>query len=91
MGMHRREPKPELNQAERLIQKFGGARRLAVLLRQVEPTKKWTASAIYRWSYPEAKGGRGGVVPQRHWALIEKAARLDGIVLSLDDFMPGRK
>lgn len=45
-------------------------------------------TAPYRWQYPRAKGGTGGLIPQRyHRALIE-FARAQGVVLSAADFLP---
>jgi hypothetical protein len=76
------------SQAERVIAKFGNARRLASLLRHVEPTKVWNPSAIYKWAYPTNKGGRGGVIPSRNIEYIIKAARLEGIILTTADLDP---
>jgi hypothetical protein len=74
------------NQAQRVIQKFGGAIRLSAILGTLG--HKITVSAIRKWGYPKAKGGTNGFVPPDHWALIFKAARKDGILFTSKDLDP---
>ena len=44
-------------------------------------------SAVYKWDYPKARGGTGGLVPQRHHAALLKAARERGIAVLPQDFI----
>ncbi len=71
------------NQAEKIIAKFGNARRLAELI-GVHPVN------VYRWTYPRARGGTDGLIPTSSLAKILMAARTDGILLTIDDFSPER-
>ena len=79
------------SQAERVIAKFGGARKLYRLLKEIDPECCWNPSSIYRWTYPREKGGTGGVIPSRAMKIIVKAARLHGVLVDGDDFFPGRR
>lgn len=76
-----------LTQAERIIKKFGGVRRLAALYTAVNDHKLHTASA-YRWQYPVAKRGTGGLIPHRYIPGILRAAAADGIILTPADLTP---
>lgn len=69
-------------QANRVIQKFGGARKLAAALK-VDPT------AVYKWTYPVAKQGTGGRIPTGKLESVLRAARREGILLTPDDLWPG--
>lgn len=69
------------SQAARIIKKFGGARRLAPLIGK-DP------SAVYKWDYPLAKGGTGGIIPTRMQAKVRDAADLLGIELTSEDWKP---
>lgn len=82
-------PPPPKSQAERIIAKFGGARRLAIILKQADESQALNPSSIYRWTYPKEKGGTGGVVPTAALPLLIKAARLEGIFLTPEDLYPG--
>jgi hypothetical protein len=66
--------------ARRIIEAFGGeadlARALGVHL-----------SRVYRWTYPTARGGCGGRVPQRHHRRILTLARERGLALSAADLV----
>lgn len=75
-----------LTQAERILKKFGGARRLAEILTLTGKMK--TPSTIYRWTYSREKGGTGGLVPTSAWPDILVAARYAGIVLEDDLISP---
>ena len=69
-------------QAGRIIEKFGGHKRLALILGIHRAT-------VYRWTWPTARGGTGGVIPTKMVAQIIRAARVEGIFLSSDDLFPG--
>lgn len=71
------------NQAEKIITKFGNARRLAQLI-GVHPVN------VYRWTYPRARGGTDGLIPTASLAKVLLAARADGILLTMDDLAPER-
>ncbi|MGP9819229.1 hypothetical protein ACTZWW_04370 [Salinarimonas sp. NSM] len=45
-------------------------------------------SRVYRWTYPVARGGTGGVIPARHQAKLLTTARERGIELEPADFFP---
>lgn len=72
-------------QAERIIARFGGARRLMHALNRVGRPRN--AASIYKWLYPYPKG-RGGLVPTSAWRDIMEAARHEGIVLTAEDITP---
>lgn len=76
----------EVTQADRLIDKFGGARALTRALQEagfdINPT------SVYRWTYPRDKGGTGGVIPHHSLQQIIVAARNDGIFLTTEDLDP---
>ena len=54
-----------------------------------DPDSTWNLSTIYRWDYPIEKNGRGGDVPPKALRAIKKAARLSGVMLYDEDFIPG--
>lgn len=70
------------SQAERLIRKFGGARKLASAI-----GRDW--STVYKWAYPRERQGTGGVIPTGAWPEICEAARELGIDLVVEDYYPG--
>lgn len=73
-----------LNQAERLFFRFGGVLGLVEALNLAgHPMNETT---VRRWAYPESKNGTGGTIPTRAWAAIQAAARLYGLVLTVNDF-----
>jgi hypothetical protein len=80
------EAKRGTSQAERILAKFGGARRLAELFFVVGSSRD--PSGIYRWAYPKSKGGTGGLIPTNAWSWIRKAAELDGIEITDEDLKP---
>lgn len=45
-------------------------------------------TAPYRWQAPRAKGGTGGLIPQRHHRRLLDYARSKGIPLTADEFLP---
>lgn len=74
-------------QAENVIRKFGGARELARVLKDMGGDY-WNPSTIYRWTYPIDAGGTGGEIPTRAIKTIVRAARYAGIMLTLEDLYP---
>jgi hypothetical protein len=68
-------------QAVKIIQKFGGARRLAALT-DMDPSR------IYKWTYPKDKGGTGGVIPSSCVEKVQHAAVVAGVSLSAEDWAP---
>lgn len=77
------------NQAQRVIDKFGGIPALIRLLNEVESSKVWNRSSVWRWLEPKEKGGTNGVIPTKAMPILLKAARLHGILLTPEDFYPG--
>ncbi|GGC60397.1 hypothetical protein [Chelatococcus reniformis] len=45
-------------------------------------------TAPYRWQYAKAKGGTGGVIPQRHHRRLLSFAAKVGVALQPEDFLP---
>ncbi len=75
-----------LTQAERIIEKFGGAARLTKILSSVgHPLPR---STVYRWLYPRSQGGTGGIIPITRWGALFLAAHHDGVFLTIEDFDP---
>jgi hypothetical protein len=48
-------------------------------------------TAPYRWQHSKAKGGTGGLIPQRYHRLIIDYARQHGIKIKASDFLPAAK
>jgi hypothetical protein len=44
-------------------------------------------TAPYRWQAARARGGTGGVIPQRHHRRLIDYARANGIPLSAEEFL----
>jgi len=63
-----------LNDANFIIQQFGGVKRLANAINKDPAT-------VYRWTYPKSKNGTGGLVPSSALKSIYEAAKLLGIAL----------
>lgn len=74
-------------QAENIIKKFGGARELAKVLKDMGGDY-WNPSSIYRWTYPVEVGGTGGEIPTHAMKTVIKAARYAGILITLEDLYP---
>ena len=74
-------PTAEYKQAERIIDKFGGVPRMALIL-SLAPT------TIYKWTYPKERGGTNGLIPTHNIKGIRQAAPDVGIKLSDSDFAP---
>lgn len=78
-----------MNQAERIITKFGGPARLSKILRQLPDSAMHRERlAIYRWMWSTERGGRGGRIPHSAWPGILLAARQQGIYLSDVEISP---
>jgi len=71
-------------QAQRIFDKFGGARRVA-------DATGHDPSCVYRWTYPRNRGGTAGVIPLGALIKVRMAARLEGIVLTDEDLSPVTK
>lgn len=83
------KPLPQ-TQAQRVIAKFGGAYKLAQALNRLEPEKRRDPSNVFRWTYPRTKGGTGGMIPAGAMLDVLDAAKSEGILLTPDDFYPGK-
>lgn len=77
------------SQAERIFAKFNGARGLYEALER--HGKRRDITAIYRWTYPKAKGGTNGLVPASAMPDVVLVARLEGIVLTPEDTHPEQR
>lgn len=80
-----------LQPAAGLIARFGNAYKLSRFLTQLaehtgDNTVRRAAAVIYRWTYSRERGGTGGVVPTSAMQAIKDAARLEGIMLTAEDF-----
>lgn len=88
-------PPPPKSQAQRVYAKFGGPAHLAIALRQAHKAgavaKKYAPSTVYRWDYPKAKGGTGGIIPNGAWPDIHALAKRRGVFITTDDLFPGEK
>lgn len=74
------------NQAERVLRKFGGARRLAAILKMLG--RERDPATIYKWTYPRSKRGTGGLVPSSAWGDVLAAMRFEGLQLLPEDMDP---
>lgn len=78
-----------MNQAQRLVEKFGGPARLSALLKTLpDPAMHRERLAIYRWMWSRERGGRGGRIPQSVWPGLLQIARQHGLYLSDADISP---
>lgn len=68
-------------QAQRIVDKFGGPRRLAYAA-GLEPSR------VYRWLYPKARGGTGGIIPSAAVAQVQQAALVANVDLTPEDWAP---
>jgi len=73
---------PTFNQAAKIIAKFGGPGLCARILGLERTT-------VYYWLY-RAPRGRDGLIPPLMVDRIQRAARLEGIVLTPEDWVPQR-
>jgi hypothetical protein len=67
------------NIAEKIIDKCGGAQRVADWL-------GLKVSAVHRWKYPQDRGGTGGLIPSNRQQELLERARAEGIDLKPSDF-----
>lgn len=75
--------KPMFGQAHHIIAKFGGPQKLSALL--TEAGHPVSRIAIFRWRY-RPPAGTNGLVPN-HWrGPITKIARIQGVLLTDDDW-----
>lgn len=66
-------------QANRIIEKFGGAPRLAKAIGV-------GVSTIYKWTYPAERKGCDGFIPRKHHERIKEAADFMDINLTEEDW-----
>ncbi len=74
--------RPTYDQARRIIAKFGGPARFADVV-------GISRTQAYKWSYT-APYGTDGLVPHHMVDRIQRAARIEGIILTADDWTPTR-
>lgn len=67
-----------MSPAEKVIEAFGGVRRVATLL---DIDRVW----VWRWTQPKNKRGTGGKVPASQWQEILRHARDLEIDITLKD------
>ena len=79
-------PKGRFSQAEKILAKFGGARRLSELFKAMGRPRN--PATIYKWTYSREGGGTDGLIPSCAWADVLHAARLEGILIQPDDLNP---
>ncbi len=65
--------------AEMVIAKCGGVKRVAEICGRSE-------SAVYKWTYPKDRAGRGGVVPHEDAEKLLKAAKKGIVPVTPEDF-----
>lgn len=65
--------------AKGIIDKLGGADKVAEIA-------GCHVSNVYRWTYPKARGGTDGLVPNRYVGGLLSYARTHAIALSAGDF-----
>lgn len=87
----RTHPRNLNGQAARIIAKFGSPYKLSKALERVSPTAYRHPSVIYRWTYPKGdRQGTGGIIPTSAQQDVINAARLEGLVLTSDDWFGGQ-
>jgi len=79
------------SQADRIISKFGGPPRLYEALKLLAETEHnpditRDVATIYRWLYPRSRGGTDGVIPTSAQRDVQRAARLQGILITAEDW-----
>lgn len=68
----------QYQQSAKVIRRFGGVRRLCLLL-------NCRPSTIYRWTYPRSRGGTDGLIPTERLKDVLDAAADVGLVLKMED------
>ncbi len=81
-----RQVERSYSQAERIINKFGGVPNLVKALETAGRPRH--RQNIYRWTWPRERGGTGGVIPTSALEDVAEAARIEGVLLTPDDFDP---
>lgn len=81
-GSRTKHGRPAYNQASKIVARFGGEVRLADCL-------GINRISVYRWSYSRPYGS-DGLIPSRMVAAVQRAARIEGIVLTDQDWLPER-
>lgn len=71
---------PTYNQAQKIIRRFGGEARLAKAIGVSRIT-------IYRWQYTRPYGS-DGLIPSAQIEKIKAVARMEGILLRPEDWVP---
>lgn len=69
-----------MDPAKHVIDKFGGARACAAAI-------GLHVTSVHRWTYPEERGGTGGLIPRKRERELLTAAQALGISLSPLDFV----
>lgn len=77
LGKHGR---PTYNQAAKIIRRFGGEARLAKLIGLQRPS-------VYRWQYQRPYGS-DGLIPSEHVEKIKAVARIEGVLVRPEDWVP---
>jgi hypothetical protein len=70
-----------MNPAQIIISRLGGEAQVAFITAT-------SYTAPYRWQAAKAKGGTGGVIPQRYHRALLDYARSKGIPLAAEEFLP---
>lgn len=78
-------------QADRIFLKFGGVPALKKALERLGGDATRSLSAIYRWNLPRKKGGSDGTIPTSAQNDIMRAARVEGVHLTPEDWFPVRE
>lgn len=74
--------RPTYTQAARIIAKFGGEARFAAAV-------GIDRVSAYKWSYARPYGA-DGLIPSTAVELVQRAARVEGILLTPEDWLPTR-
>jgi len=78
------------NQAERVLNKFGGATNLVRLVKEVYPDSKLAVATVQRWKNRNLRTNpAGGIIPATQMYMLLYVARLHGIYLTPKDCFPG--
>lgn len=72
--------KPRYNQAQKVVARFGGEAKLAKLIGLSRIT-------VYRWQYIRPYGS-DGLIPTAHIEKIKAVARLEGVLIRSEDWVP---
>lgn len=72
--------RPTYNQAQKIVARFGGESRLAKLI-------GISRISVYRWQYKRPMGA-DGLIPTANIEKIKAVARLEGILLRPEDWVP---